>query len=607
MSKIRSHLILYASVLILFFIITTPFIYFKTHSYFIVHDNFDCEFLYRHLVAKWNIIWNSNYIFEQILNGLPRSALPTGYNVTCILFLIFGSFWGYVINGTIVRLIAFLGVYLLGQKLVKDQNIKFTPQIQIILISISGCFSLLPFYTIHGLTVAGIPLLIYSFVLAFEGKKENLLLVIPIITLYVFYSSIILSGVFIIVHLFLLCIILLFKKEFKPLFFFSACLLVLFYIFSELDLFYNTFFSKSFTSHRTEWNSKTFLNNYSLSSAYSSFKHVILYGHYHSSNASLYFTVTIPLITFTTLMFLYFKKKLSFFKMIPQKSIIQSVFFLKLSLFLFFLHVVYSFIFSFYKWKALYPLKEATSILKYFNFSRFHMLSGPVIFLSFFFCLMSILILIKQSSKRLKISFMALITIIILSNLFYQFKNKEHELFVNWKNLALQFKNKQLPKDLFTFQNFYDPPLFKQIKDAINRPLKDFRVISVGIHPAVAIFNGFYCLDSYQNNYPLSYKHEFREFIFPEIKKRSKLLKYYDNWGSRVYAFSSQLDADFSYHKYKKKPQHIQLDFNWKKGSEMGLEYVLSAVQIQSNHLTFINSFTTDESIWELFLYKLNL
>ena len=51
--------------------------------------------------------------------------------------------------------------------------------------------------------------------------------------------------------------------------------------------------------------------------------------------------------------------------------------------------------------------------------------------------------------------------------------------------------------------------------------------------------HGFYTVDGYSNNYPLEYKHRFREVIAPEIEKNEEVRVYFDTWGNRCYLFNS--------------------------------------------------------------------
>ena len=55
----------------------------------------------------------------------------------------------------------------------------------------------------------------------------------------------------------------------------------------------------------------------------------------------------------------------------------------------------------------------------------------------------------------------------------------------------------------------------QEIDDAIGRDKSTYRVAHLGISPAPALMHGFYTVDGYSNNYPLEYKHRFREVIAP--------------------------------------------------------------------------------------------
>jgi hypothetical protein len=67
-----------------------------------------------------------------------------------------------------------------------------------------------------------------------------------------------------------------------------------------------------------------------------------------------------------------------------------------------------------------------------------------------------------------------------------------------------------------SFREFYDTKLFSGIKMHIGKPAETYRVVSLGIFPRVASYNGFFCLDCYQNYYSLKYKHSFRDIIAKE-------------------------------------------------------------------------------------------
>ena len=74
-------------------------------------------------------------------------------------------------------------------------------------------------------------------------------------------------------------------------------------------------------------------------------------------------------------------------------------------------------------------------------------------------------------------------------------------------------------------------------------------MVSLGIDPAAALYHGFYSLDGYSNNYPLSYKHRFREVIAPELAKSEYLTDYFDDWGNRCYMFSAECPGYYTIEK----------------------------------------------------------
>ena len=159
-----------------------------------------------------------------------------------------------------------------------------------------------------------------------------------------------------------------------------------------------------------------------------------------------------------------------------------------------------------------------------------------------------------------------------------------------------------------TYSQFYDTALFDKIRSELGM-LPDYqtKTVSLGIFPAVAEYNGFYTLDSYRVNYPLEYKHKFRKIIAKELDKNDDLKNYFDNWGSRCYIFSSELGTKFMYGK-NSDITIINLDIDTPQLQEMDCQYIFSAVPIlnyENLNLKFENSFTTDNSFWEIYLYSI--
>jgi len=141
-------------------------------------------------------------------------------------------------------------------------------------------------------------------------------------------------------------------------------------------------------------------------------------------------------------------------------------------------------------------------------------------------------------------------------------------------------------KNIYTFKGYYSYEDYGKIKSFV----KDKRVMSVGLDPMVAVMNNIKVIDGYHNLYPLSYKYKFRKIIEAELDANNDFKKYYDNWGSRLYAHYNTgfLHAD-----------NIKLDF--KEAKKIGAEYVISKIELNSNQIKKV----CNGCVGRLHLYKI--
>lgn len=167
----------------------------------------------------------------------------------------------------------------------------------------------------------------------------------------------------------------------------------------------------------------------------------------------------------------------------------------KVFLFLFFLNFALSAWYAFWFYKGWLPLTERFHVLDTFNFARYHFLRPLVIYVLF-----------------------ALTLKIIWSH--GPFWRRLVPIFVLAQVMTVSFFNEEiLFQDKPTVKQFYAEEQFSAIKEYIGLPQEDYRVASIGLHPAIAQYNGFYTLDSYNNFYPLTYKYQFRKIIEKELEK----------------------------------------------------------------------------------------
>ena len=164
---------------------------------------------------------------------------------------------------------------------------------------------------------------------------------------------------------------------------------------------------------------------------------------------------------------------------------------------------------------------------------------------------------------------------------------------------------------LMSYSDYYAVGVMEQVRDFLEEQTgkrqEEYRVVSLGIDPAAALYYGFYCLDGYSNNYPLAYKHRFREIIRPELEKSEYLTDYFDNWGNRCYLFSAECPGYYTIEKGGFTFQDYRV--NAEALREMGCCYLLSAAYIQnadSQGLVLMREtpFETEESYYHIYVYE---
>jgi len=175
---------------------------------------------------------------------------------------------------------------------------------------------------------------------------------------------------------------------------------------------------------------------------------------------------------------------------------------------------------------------------------------------------------------------------------------------------VLTITNIRMPSGNLTYGNFYDEALFAQIKKDIELPSSDYKVASLGIHPAVSQFNGFHTIDGYSSSYSLAYKLRFRNIIKDELKKSEKWQRYFDNWGSRCYLFSSELENNLGTIGKKQNSIVRELSIDTKSMYEMGARYLFSAVEIRNASdikLSLKKTYESEASYWKIYLYEIQI
>ncbi|WP_028609063.1 DUF6044 family protein [Paenibacillus harenae] len=522
-----------------------------------VHDNLDSNIAwYRVLVRSGEWFGTLNAKVDQVINGLPRNAFGTEFSGIVLLHALFPSMLAYAISQTVTRIFAFIGMYLLLRThLVKERD---TWPIRVF---VSLAFALTPFWPSGMLSTMGQPLALWAF-LNIRAHRHTwrewvTLGLLPL------YSNLVLGFFFFLVGVSVLWLRdFIIKRNFNPVFLGSIAFMTAVFLLVDYRLLSSLVLTGEPTS-RNEFFNSYFNVKQSIKHTFQNFIH----GHNHVATVHTKVILPLTLFVFGLIVVLRLRDR-------------TARYFLQLLGINFALSAWYAFWFN--KWWQ--PLKEQFSILTTFNFARFHFLRPLIIYVGFALACL-ILWKIHRFYKWIVIGALSLQLIVLFK-----------------ANDEIVYRKLNSP----TFRQFYAVEQFAAIRQAIGLPQGSYRIASIGLHPAVAQYNGFYTLDTYNNFYPLAYKHQFRKIIAKELDKNAFFKKYFDYWGGRCYIFADEVGHKYDYRKTSKKQvQHIELNTHVFK--EMGGRYFFSAVPIlnlEENGLKPVGIFDHEQSAWRIYVYE---
>ena len=598
---------LLGSIVILIYL--SPFIIHGKSTYVVQYDSLDSIIPWYKILIESGMAFSKNSdIIPNMMNGLPRVSYPGEFSFIFILYSIFEPFTAYIINEFFIHVIAFLGMFLLVNKYIFTSSKSGWQYFYIFVPTIT--FALLPFWTHGGLSVAGQPIVLYAF-LNFRHNNYSLkdwliLIVIP------FYSSLILSFIFFLFTMGMLWVYdFLTKKKINWSFLSALVLMSGMYLLVEYRLVYEMFIQNSFISHRIEFDLRhnfTFDNFYRLAhtrflngsdnNITLQYKFILpfiivnmlllvikkrlevkeslllliiiftlyLFDGWHWLLASVY---TLPILLLTSLVIYLVSNK----KIIPMLIIIQ---------------ICIAYWAEFWQSPWWNQFSETFSLIKSFHFSRFIFISVPIWYLLF-------ALSIKEFVQKVRFSFLWLIPLVIL----------QLNLADKWKTFGTsEWGGKK------SYEKYYATKLFDNIYTYIGKEKDTYRIISLGLEPAVTLFNGFYTLDGYSTNYPIEYKHQFGYIIKKHLSSMPPHMgnnKVYNDWGSKVYLLQSgiiSIGPDENRVRVA-----TDFDFDVRMLYCIGANYIFSAYEIQNPEILGLEKIKTfndpDKSIWTITVYSI--
>ena len=551
-------------IMLSFFIIfcyCIPYSFLGENASLTINDNLDSNMVwFKVLLDSGHVFSPNNTHIGQFMNGIPRSSLSSEFNLTLLWVWLFGPLGAYIFERWLLALVGFWGMFVLLHKFIISGK-----ENHLIQAGVALTFCLSPYWPWAGLSIMGLPFLLYAFLnLRLRNASYYNWVIIAI---FPFYSSLITTGFFFCILIILIGLSDIYlRKGIKREFILGLFLLSGLYLFCNYRLFFDFFIEPQFVSHRVEFRRQ----GYGLIGFLKYFTDKIIRG-----NEFFLFAVTLAGI-----LMLNYREFMSKFKLTLLFILITSF--------------LTSFINSRY-------LENITIFL--FNIVPLNLERVAWLYPLLWFILYGISL--TYISKKLEVG-KYLVVLLIAGQITYQFAY--HELIVS----AFSFKEGEKKGELVlkvdpSYPNFYAEKQFVEIEKFIGQDKSKYRVLSLGLHPSISQFNGFYTLDGYIANYDRNYKRTFRKIIKDEIEKNEEVRKYYDNWGSRVYLFTA---ADIGYLNVSGNDIELKnLDFNTKAMKDLGGKYIISAVKIDTQtdpEYKLLKKFQHKESAWDIYLYEIN-
>ncbi len=548
------------------FVFLLPYYMLGENAYMMIHDELD-DGIFKYVLYAKNFGVNGNFIPE-FMGGQNRYTITVSSFLGVLVYKILKPLAAFDVMLTITVLTGYVGVYLLGKEISDNPFASFFA---------ASVFSYLPFKSMFALNIVGFPLLLWALVLLAKNKGKKTVLPFIAVVFYAFGTTLAWGGYMSVGFLSLAIIIMSVIKVISKNgnsgphiinLLISDAILILIQGLTSLDLIANTFGKNAVLSHREEIipNSRADVLNH--------FKDMMFIGGSHSECCSMYIAISaFALIVLIPFVMIFLKKKTEI-KEIKKKYILLCVFYGA--------NVLNTLFSCFWMYPAFVNLRiSAGGILKTFQLNRIYWIM-PACWMCVLILEIAILLDIakilfaKKVFKKIRIlSVLPLILTILIS---FAYAKNVYLSSTFYHNIRIVFFPDTYSVD--TWKKYYDEELMDEIANAIGREKSEYRIVSVGMNPAVSLFNGFYTVDGYSTDYPLEYKHEFREIIKDELAKDESVREYFDDWGNRCYIFSTELPVSTGLNNPTDEIEDLAIDT--KKLKEMGADYIFSAAEIKN-------------------------
>lgn len=539
-----------------------PYLILGYDSYIRIHDTLEGELVWLHIlkVSGHMHSFSNTVKLTNVMDGLPRNVLPSGFTLIANLCNIFDIFFGYIIGHYIFKTIGYVSFYLFIKRYMTLNYIYESGIVFVCLLLTS-----IQFFTPFGISIMGMPLLAYGFARLYY--QEDFGITALIFFIFPFCSSFVWSGIEII-FLFNVYLVYLFviKHDYKMKWFAAWASFILGTVLANIQFIYGMLFLRDgFRSHRVDYFQFNDVPN--IKASLTEFFSFFFSTHYHVS-------IFVSTLIFGVFILSYYGIK----KNLWSKRIFLAIVFIVL-------------------WQAFYNYIEyftqSIVFIKSFRFNRFGFLLP---FLWFIILLISLDTIARFRLLRKTIPLILCTQFLIL---FLANDETQHNYKKMWG----------LEDEFPSYREYLALEQFERIKTIIPRTNQN-RVISLGLSPTIAQFHDYATLDGLFSVYNLHYKQEFRKIMEKELEKNPLIREKYDTWGNRCYLYSDELGVENvqncqSAHDSKKV---YNLEINTNQIKKLGGKYIFSACEVKNSAqlgLQLMEAVGTERDFWKIYLYKL--
>lgn len=439
--------------------------------------------------------------FDPFLGGVERNALGSEFNIGNLLHVFLPPLTAVIIVELCIRLTAFVGLYLFLEK---------TLEIAFPLLSFATAmaFAVLPFYPPLYLTIAGLPIVAWALIrISRQEAVYKEYTICLLFSLFIAFSG--LPGIFLFLFLIIVAYWIIEQKFSARVLVVIAGMILVFFL-SEWRLIVLNFFDPDFISHRIE-NTRGYLNPERKDYVLSLFRHMargIVYDELMHS-PTYHLKIMLPFSALVALFSLFdFKVRGVARRLRYWIIMIATIFAVSICIRL-----------------TAFLLQPHIALFREFQLERIVWMYPALMYI--LFAVTAAYLCTRFQNVIIKVVVVGLITYNGI-NTFLLSNDPQHFQLATYGKM--------------TYADFFAESLFDDIHEYLLEHEVD-RVVSVGINPGVAMFNGFRIADGYWNMYDVRYKRRFRQVISEEIAHNRKLKRYFDKWGYRVHMFYNDQPA----------------------------------------------------------------